>query len=450
MRTYIVSDLHLGPGGKYDAFAGADELPAFLDRFTNEPAHVYVNGDGVDFLMNEDPLEMTVPRAVEQAKALVADKATAGVLRAFGRTLARGGQVTIRLGNHDLELSLPEVQSVLRAATDQPKEIADRLQFELGFAPRILDVGGARVLVSHGEHTDKWNKVEYEQLKDPATYQYTAGSTLVKQIMNPLIRQYGLRFMNFLKPDFSGGALTAFAINPGIVKEIFKGATVDIVGQLIRRIGMAAAFAGDEDELDLGVGDRLAGADLTDEEKQQLEAMLGEGGIASFADGDDDAPSSLSVKIARAGLKVYAGFQRFQAKLDDAHKFLELAPDKAEWDDARRLAKKEHCGAVVYGHTHAARWKEDGIVFANTGTWIWLMQLPAPTADFDAWADFLTELKHNPKLDPAKQDKARTLSRFTTVILEPHKDGGAAMSLAEYKNDNLETMGRSHVPATRA
>lgn len=449
MRTFIISDLHLGPGGRYDAFAGADELPAFLDRFTKEPAHVYVNGDGVDFLMNEDPLAMTRERSVEQAKAIVADRATAGVMRAFGRTLARGGNVTVRLGNHDLELSLPEVQSVLRAATEQPAEIAGRLQFELGFAPRILDVGGARVLVSHGEHTDKWNKVEYEQLKTPETYQYTAGSTLVKQIMNPLIRQYGLRFMNFLKPDFSGGALTAFAINPGIVKEIFKGATVDIVGQLIRRIGMAAAFA-DEDELDLGVGDRIAGADLTDAEKQELEAMLGEGGIASFSDDEEDTLSSVRVKIARAGLKMYAGFQRFQAKLDDAHKFLELAPDKAEWSDAQRLAKKEHCGAVVYGHTHAARWKEDGIVFANTGTWIWLMQLPSPTADYDTWADFLTELKNNPKLDQAKQDKARTLSRFTTVLLEPHADGGAAMSLVEYKDDKLETMGRAHVPVTRA
>ena len=267
--------------------------------------------------------------------------------------------------------------------------------------------------------------------------------------MNPLIREYGFRFMNFLKPDFSGGALTAFALNPGIVKVIFKGAAVDIVGQLVRRIGMAAAFAGDDEELDLGVGDRLAEADLTDAEKAELDALLGDD-VATFADEPDDTLSSLSVKIARAGLKIYAGFQRFQAKLDEAEKFLELAPDKAEWKDAQRLAKEQHCGAVVYGHTHAARWKEDGIVFANTGTWIWLMQLPPPSADFDTWADFLTELKHNPKLDAAKQDKARTLSRFTAVTLDPHADGGAAMSLVEYKNDRLETMGKAHVPVTRA
>ena len=38
-------------------------LPAFLDRFTSAPTRVFVNGDGVDFLMNEDPLELDAERA---------------------------------------------------------------------------------------------------------------------------------------------------------------------------------------------------------------------------------------------------------------------------------------------------------------------------------------------------------------------------------------------------
>jgi len=446
MRTFILSDLHLGNGGQYDAFAGSDELPAFLDRFGQEPAHIFVNGDGVDFLMNEDPLQMDRGRAVQQAQALAADRATSGVLRAFGRVLARGGAVTIRLGNHDLELALPEVQQVLRAATDQPGEVAQRLEVQLGVAPEILNVGGARILVSHGEHADKWNKVDYEALRTPETYKYTAGSTLVKEIMNPLTRLHGMRFMNFLKPDFSGGALAAFGVNPRIVKDVSRSATIDIVGQLLRRIGMAAAFASDDEEPDLG--DRLEEADLTDEERQELEALLSDGPAAFAA--EDDAPSTVSVKVARAGLKLYAGFQRFQAKREGAEKFLDLTPGEDEWKDAQRLAGKERCGAVIYGHTHAARWKEDGIVFANTGTWIWLMELPPFEADIDTWVDYLMELKRNPRLDPARQSKAKTMSRFTAVTLDPHADGGAVMSLGEWKNERLETMAQARVPATEA
>ena len=138
MRTLIVSDLHLGNGGEYDVFAGGDALPALLDSVAESPTRVLVNGDGVDFLMNEDPLELDVARAAAQAKDIAQAPASAAVLRAFGRVLARGGEVIIRLGNHDVELALPEVQSVLRAALGQPESIAGRLVFQLGHAPRVI------------------------------------------------------------------------------------------------------------------------------------------------------------------------------------------------------------------------------------------------------------------------------------------------------------------------
>jgi UDP-2,3-diacylglucosamine pyrophosphatase LpxH len=121
MQTLIISDLHLGNGGPYDVFEGGEALPSLLDRLSEAPLRVLVNGDGVDFLMNDDHLELDVARAVAQARAIVDNPESAAVLRSFGRVLARGGEVTIRLGNHDVELAFPE-----RSGSPRPSRRASR------------------------------------------------------------------------------------------------------------------------------------------------------------------------------------------------------------------------------------------------------------------------------------------------------------------------------------
>ncbi len=442
MRTLIVSDLHLGNGGEYDVFAGGEALPALLDSVAESPTRVLVNGDGVDFLMNEDPLELDAARAAAQAKDIARAPASAAVLRAFGRVLARGGEVIIRLGNHDVELALPEVQAVLRDALGQPESIAAKLVFQLGHAPAVIEVGGARVLVTHGEHADSWNQVDYDRLAKVAGYKYAAGTVLVKQLMNPITREHGMRFVNLLKPDFQGGALTALAVAPVAMKVLFQRASMNIAWQLFRKAGMAASF-GEEDE-NLGLAERLAEAGLDGDESEVLEAALGDG-PAAFSDEDEGILSRASIKIARAGLKLYAGVQR-RLSGETGDSYFRLDPDPAEWKDAQRLAKKYQAGAVVIGHTHAARWKqEDGLVFANTGTWIWLMQLPPFDAGDEVWASFITELRQNPKLLPERQKYARTLERFTAVLLEPSA-AGAAMSLVEWDGKGLRALGTADVP----
>ena len=445
MRTLIISDLHLGNGGVYDAFAGREELPALLDHFTSPPTRVLVNGDGIDFLMNEDPLELDVARAVAVAEGVVAAPATAGVLVAFGRILAAGGEVVLRLGNHDIELALPEVQAVVRGALGQPAEVAARLHFEMGSAPQILEAGGARVLVTHGEQNDPWNKVDYTHLPGaPGSFEYAPGSRLVKQLLNPLTHVYGLRFANLLKPDFQGAVLTALAVSPGATKLAFQKASVKILWQLFRQMGAAASFA-DEEE-DLGLAGRIDEAGLSADERESLEAELSGSGL-SFAGGDDEALGGAQLKLARAGLKLYAGLQRRLAgTASDA--YFQLEPAAEEWTEAQRLAKKFGAGAVVIGHTHAARWRhDDGLVFANTGTWISLMSLPPFDAGDDAWAAFIAELRQNPGLDPAKQKVARTFGRFTAVTVEERPGGGATLALVQWEpGTGLRELGSAVVP----
>lgn len=441
MRTLIISDLHLGNGGEYDVFAGGDALPALLDSMASSPTRVIINGDGVDFLMNEEPLELDAGRAESQARAIAAAPASAAVLRAFGRVLERGGEVIFRLGNHDVELALPGVQGALRGALGQPEAVAARLAFQLGDSPAVLDVGGARVLVTHGEHNDRWNQVNYERLAGVGGYDYAAGSVLVKQLMNPLTREHGMRFVSLLKPDFQGGALTALAVAPAAVKVLFRRASIDIAWQLFRKAGSAVVFNEDED---LGMAGRLAEAGLDEEETEVLEAALSEG-PASFSEEDEGVLSKASVKIARAGLKLYAGVQRRLSR-DAGESYFRLDPTEDEWKDARRLAKKFGAAAVVVGHTHAARWKADAdLVFANTGTWIHLMQLPPFDAGDEAWMDFLADLRRNPELVPERQRHARTVERFTAVLLEPQATG-ATLSLVQWSGGELQTLGTASVP----
>ncbi|WP_437949288.1 metallophosphoesterase [Sorangium sp. So ce296] len=450
MRTLIISDLHLGNGGDYDVFAGERELPALLDRFTSPPTRVLVNGDGVDFLMNEDELELDVARAVAQAKACAESRATKAVLAAFGRVLAAGGQVVFRLGNHDVELALPEVQDVFRSALGQPPAVAARLSFQLGEAPDVLDVGGARILVTHGEHNDPWNIVHYKGLSSAgaaqrASFAYAPGSILVKQYLNPLTREFGLRFANLLKPDFQGGTLTALAVAPSAMKLLFQRSSASLCWQLFRKMSGPAAFAEQED---LGLADRVADAGLTPEEQEAVEALVGDGAAAFSDDEDDDGVLGRArLKLGRAGLKLYARLQRkLTGKAGDA--YFELEPDEAEWKEAKRLAAKFGASAVILGHTHAARWKhEGGLLFANTGTWIWLMQLPPFDAGDDVWAEFLAEVKSNPRLAPERQRRARLISRFTAVSVDEAPGGGAAVALLECDGaSGIRTLGEARVP----
>jgi UDP-2,3-diacylglucosamine pyrophosphatase LpxH len=245
MRTLIISDLHLGNGGPYDVFEGGAELPALLDRVsTASLIRVIVNGDGVDFLMNDDPLELDEARAVAQARAIVAHPPSAAVLEAFGRVLARGGEVTIRLGNHDVELAFAAVQAVFRGALGQPADVAAKLAFATGKEPEILELGGARVLVTHGEQDDKWNKVDYEKLlAGDKQYTYAPGSVLVKTILNPGTALHGMRFLSLLKPDFQGAALTALAVDPTVAKQLFKGSSMRMIVQLFNRRGRRAGIS---------------------------------------------------------------------------------------------------------------------------------------------------------------------------------------------------------------
>ncbi len=446
MHTLVLSDIHLGNGAGYDIYAGEAVLPGLLDQAAATRTHVIFNGDSFDFLMNEDPLELDVARAAEQARAIVANPPTAAVMHALGRVLAAGGRVEIRLGNHDAELALHEVQAVFKDSLGQPPDVAARLEFVRNAAPGILDVGGARLLLAHGEHNDPWNRLDYEHLKAGGAFNYPPGSRLVKTLLNPLKRRYGMRFADLVKPDFQGGVLTAIAVDPKAVSLIFQGSTVNLLWQLFRRVGDDVSFApGEAPEQDLGLADALDSADLTPEERAAVEQALDPDADVAFGIGD--ILGAAGAKLVRKGMSAYAHLQRKLASgVGDA--FFALAPDAAELADAHRLADKFDVDAVVLGHTHAARFhQDDKVTFVNTGTWIYLMRLPADDAPISAWEEFLHQARSNPGLDPAKGPAPPLIVRLTGLVVDPHPQGGAQFRLCEFTPSGATVLADGHVRA---
>jgi predicted phosphodiesterase len=386
--------------------------------------------------MNDDPLDLEPARATAAARAIVAGPATAAVLAALGDVLAAGGEVVLRMGNHDVELALPEVQEVLRGALGQPVEVASRLRFEEGHEPGLLEVGGARLLVTHGEQRDPWNKVDYASLAEGAgRFLFAPGSHLVKAFLNPLTKDYGLRFANLLKPDFQGATLAALAVAPDAARLLFQKASLDIGWQLLKKALAPPTF--EIPAVDPRLAERVDAAGLTGEERAALEALWHPGAVSFSAGDESPAATRARTKLVRAGLSMYAEAQRLIAGTS-SERFFELAPSQGEWDEARRLAGKYGVEAVILGHTHAARWRaEEGLVLANTGTWIWLMALPHFDAGEEAWTQFLVELRQNPGLDPAQQLAARTIRRLTAVQVAEREGGGALIALLEWGEDGV-------------
>ncbi len=442
MKTVILSDLHLGNGGPYDIFAGAEALPALLDALAAAgPCRVVLNGDTADFLMNEDPLELDEQRAVAQARAIVA--ANGPVFAALGRLLDAGGALDVRVGNHDVELGLTAVQDVFRAALP-----AGRLRFELGDSPSFYEHGGRTALVVHGEHADPGNRFDHEALLG-GDFTYPAGSVLVKRILNPLKHRYGLRFMDLLKPDFRGAVLAALAIAPEATRVLLSTAAVHIAWRWIATAFAGRPFAEDAeapaDPLSVALTDAVAEAGL---DADELAAFVALEGPAAFADGDvrfADRLRSARVKLLRAGLRAYAAGHRLVAG-HPGEAYFDLDPERGERKEARRLGEKYGARVVVVGHTHAARWHDGGeVLYVNSGTWIWQVRLPAADADTAEWAAWLDELDANPGLRPDRSERVRLASRFTAVTLEDAPEGGAAVALVEWRDGALHTLASATV-----
>ena len=153
-EVYVVSDLHLGGSPGAQIFSLGTRLAATIDRLRDAPAEVrralVINGDFIDFLA-EGPAEyFSGSEAIAKLTRIIGDAAFAPVFEALKSFVGTAGRsLVIVLGNHDVELALPEIQQWLTdwltGLDPKPKVGVAALTFgPTEPPPRLRTAGGFR------------------------------------------------------------------------------------------------------------------------------------------------------------------------------------------------------------------------------------------------------------------------------------------------------------------
>src|SRR5215510_8756010 len=154
-QLFVIPDLHLGgkPGFQICSPKGRERVADFLNWVASQAEggqdiHLVVNGDLVDFLA-EPPFAIFTGKDDEATTKLqsIIDSSPE-IWQAFRAIVKAGAELTVLLGNHDLELTLPGPGRLLRKTLGP-----GRVNFV--FDNQALDLGD--VLIEHGNRYDAWN-----------------------------------------------------------------------------------------------------------------------------------------------------------------------------------------------------------------------------------------------------------------------------------------------------
>ena len=216
-QLHVVSDLHLGGTPGHQICNQGPALGVVIDHLASsacaapgQRVGLVLNGDIVDFLAAEDARHFDPTGAPRKLRAIFDDPTFEPVWSALARFTAVPGRLLVLvLGNHDVELALPEVQALLLGRICADDGARGRVRVAMDGTGYTCLVGGRRVLCIHGNDADPWNVIDHEALRDfikaqneglaPTAVQPNAGTRLVIDVMNGIKRLYP--FVDLLKPE---------------------------------------------------------------------------------------------------------------------------------------------------------------------------------------------------------------------------------------------------------
>lgn len=299
-RLYVVSDIHLG--GAYPDSGNPEDrgfristrvpsLTSFInilaDKAVEKPRiELVINGDFIDFLAERDddgwiPFTNDPDTAADKLETIV--RRDQPVFDALARLLRNGHALTILLGNHDIELALPEV----RRRFSSLLEIKSTDSFQFIFDGEAYTVGDA--LIEHGNRYDKFNVVDHDALRrlrslqsrnqSAGQYEFKApaGSHIVAEVMNPIKNSYP--FIDLLKPETGAAVPILLALEPGTRKIVGRIASFAL--EALRHRTVAPAMPGFGGDISASTEEFGAfGGDISsidnDEDSDPLEEILKE------------------------------------------------------------------------------------------------------------------------------------------------------------------------------
>lgn len=376
--------------------------PEILARFINDlvgqgpPPTLVINGDFVDFLALEPAASWTESR--EEAVSKLVGAATtapdAVVFDAMRESIAAGLNVVIVVGNHDLELALPEVQEAFRR-----RVAANPTQL------RFLDDGSAlrfgQVLIEHGNRYDPPNHNDWHGVRltrsarsrdedPPRVVEPSAGSEMVIHVINELSGRYP--FVNLLQPEGYLTGLFLLCCEPSLIMDSGK---LSATFSAARKRWMSETGARPSRDRNIGHASRhgLADEELSGEVNALFAAdrsiAASEGWRRYFARESDESLSAIVREDRPIPVKRLRVLRRLLARMEQNAWVFEPGTASGATDEAaQRLLQKERIQLVVMGHTHVCRdVRSEFGRYLNTGTWADTVRVTAQDIASDEAAD---------------------------------------------------------------
>lgn len=494
-HVFVTSDWHLGGTGdtrepSQPATPGTcicrsvEQLTEFIDWIRCKSTdfdgvtELVVNGDMVDFLA---PDEGYVPQrwlgdqvaACDRFKQIVTQSVGSsgrGPFDAMRELLQEGCDLTILLGNHDIELSLPAVRQA----------IEDVLQVTSGRFRFVYDgeacVRG-KLLVEHGNRYDPLNVVNFSRLRHERSHLSRGlscsedergeefflppyGSEMVANVLNNLLPQ--APFLNLLKPEDEAAIPLVLALCPETRKLIQvaweKMWKIPRVNRANRLKSSAQPHGGN---LKPSKSDYYKSLDVF------LEETLGTDAMAFLGDKQPSTgnlsvrkniqvtlrwlitqgsklnemfrlPPVLNILTTRSDTKRVTQLKIALRKAAEASTF-DLNAEESNYKDAAiEMMKDGGHDVVVFGHTHLPKHitTEHGTYF-NCGTWADVMSLPDAFTDddekiaLDAMTEFLEDMV-NRNIEPYRQEC------LTYVEATVDEEGGVTAHLYRFDGAGCE------------
>jgi UDP-2,3-diacylglucosamine pyrophosphatase LpxH len=429
-ELFVFSDLHLTAErdtGLFRSDAGLVDCLHWILK-ENRGSVVVLAGDVFDFLTSHNGTPLTDITAICEFTRMITacHPEVFDALAELARS--RRHRLVIMGGNHDSELIFPAVQETIERGLGA--NFLDRSVYWMVHGEAFcLRVGGAVVLVEHGNILDPWNKINHAALQRALSlashnfsfsalddYQPPPGSRLVLEVVNDLRPTY--QWIDALKPE-----------TEAVLPLLWHFATWKqrrMILNLADEYMSMKAFAWNKKIGNLRPSERLYKGE------KELENAPRDQAFKEWFDA--------AYEQQRLTLGVEGGYHRMIKKLRSvsAHDtFFDI--DQSD-DSTNYLQPVFESGVdlIIHGHTHSAKaCVLEGGMYLNTGTWGQLLRLPQSYESDTVWQDFLNLLRTNnvecfsrPTFARIRRESGRELT--TAALLEWQQAGPKSLAARSF------------------